>query len=79
MVNRSDHEIIRADRLARQTKQLSTGDDNLSKRLSGYCLRVEKLRAMLEHLHETRGNDMTRALPNVERWDSRERFGSGRA
>jgi hypothetical protein len=69
-----DGEMARADRLARQIKELKTGDIKLGKKISDHSHRMEKLRATLEHFHETRGEDLPRALPVVER----RRFGQSR-
>lgn len=73
-LNRAQHfldgEMRCADRLARQIKELKTNDDTLSKRMADYSRRIEKLRATLEDFHETRGNDLPRALPVIERRDA---------
>jgi hypothetical protein len=81
-LNRAQHfldgEMSRADRLARQIKELKV-DERLRSRLSSYSRRMEKLRAALEHFHETRGNDVPRALPIIERKNMAERLGTDRA
>jgi hypothetical protein len=74
-----DGEMTRADRLARQIKELKIGDDLLTKRLSDHSHRMEKLRATLEHFQETRGNDFPRALPIVEREGATEQQGADSA
>jgi hypothetical protein len=61
-----DGEMARADRLARQIKDLKVGDDRLSKRMAGYSHRIERLRSTLEHFHSVRGDDAPRALSIVE-------------
>ena len=70
-LNRAQHfldgEMARADRLARQIKELKLSDDKLSGRMKAHSDRMEKLRSTLEHFHEVRGNDGPRALPVVER------------
>jgi hypothetical protein len=69
-LNRAQHfldgEMTRADRLARQIKDLKTGDDKLSKRMAGYSHRLEKLRSTLEHFHSVRGNDVPRAISIID-------------
>ena len=82
-LNRAQHfldgEMRCADRLARQIKELKTNDDTLSKRMADYSRRTEKLRAALEDFHETRGNDLPRALPVIERRDGSESRKADRA
>jgi hypothetical protein len=73
-----DREMRGADRLARQIKELKV-EERLSSRMSDYSRRMEKLRASLEHFHETRGNDVPRALPIIERKNMVERLGTDRA
>ena len=69
--NRAQHfldgEVTRADRLARQVKELEIGEKIMTKRLVRHSRRLERLRVTLEHLHETRGNDSPRSLAAVQR------------
>jgi hypothetical protein len=58
--------MARADRLARQIKDLKLNDDRLSKRMKAHSDRIEKLRSTLEYFHEVRGSDGPRALPVIE-------------
>ncbi|MBV8826987.1 MAG: hypothetical protein JO220_18515 [Hyphomicrobiales bacterium] len=74
-----DGEMTRADRLSRQIKELKTGDDLLTKRLTDHSHRMEKLRATLEHFQETRGANHPRALPIVERGNVAEHQGADSA
>jgi hypothetical protein len=78
-LNRAQHfldgEMTRADRLARQIKELRTGDQALTKRMVQHSRRLEKLRSTLEHFHETRGRDAPRALAIIERQNSSEHRG----
>jgi hypothetical protein len=62
-----DGQMTQADRLARQVKELKTGDIDLTKRLVAHSRRVERLRASLEHLHEKRGDDPRRSPAAVRR------------
>jgi hypothetical protein len=75
-LNRAQHflegEMAKADRLARQIKELKIGDEKLMKRMLQHSRRMEKLRSALEYFHEARGNDAPRALAIVERQGSRE-------
>lgn len=61
-----DGDMTRADRLARQIKDLKTGDEKLSKRTLAHSHRMEKLRSTLEHFHSLRGTEAPRALPIIE-------------
>jgi len=78
-LNRAQHflegEMARADRLARQIKDLNLTDENLASRMRAHGDRMEKLRSTLEHFHEVRGNDGPRALPVVERKAAQDRRG----
>jgi hypothetical protein len=78
-LNRAQHfldgEMARADRLARQIKDLNLTDENLASRMRAHGDRMEKLRSTLEHFHEMRGNDGPRALPVVERKAAQDRRG----
>jgi hypothetical protein len=69
-LNRAQHflegEMTRADRLARQVKDLNTGDERLKKRMMDHSHRMEKLRSTLEDFHLVRGTDAPRALPIIE-------------
>ena len=69
-LNRAQHfldgEMTRADRLARQIKDLKTGDERLNKRMVDHSHRMEKLRSTLEHFHSVRGVEAPRALPMIE-------------
>jgi hypothetical protein len=78
-LNRAQHfldgEMARADRLARQIKDLKLSDEKLADRMQAHSDRMEKLRSTLEHFHELRGNEGQRALPIVERKAAQERRG----
>jgi hypothetical protein len=74
-----DVEMAHADRLARQVKALRTGDDMLNKRMAEHSHRMEKMRATLEHFHETRGRDLPRALGVIHRMNAQESVGADRA
>jgi len=69
-LNRAQHfldgEMAQADRLARQIKELKTGDAKLDKRMLEHSRRMEKLRSTLEHFHSVRGAEAPRALPLIE-------------
>ena len=82
-LNRAQHflevEMARADRLARQMKELRTGDEMLNKRLAEHSHRMEKMRATLEHFHEMRGRDLPRALAVIDRVNARENVRANRA
>jgi hypothetical protein len=69
-LNREQHfldgEMTRADRLARQIKDLKTGDEKLNKRMMDHSHRIEKLRSTLEHFHSVRGTDAPRVLPIID-------------
>jgi hypothetical protein len=82
-LSRSQHfldvEMTRADRLARQIKELKTGDDLLTKRLTDHSHRMEKLRATLEDFQEARGSNLPRALSIVERGSAVEHQGADSA
>jgi hypothetical protein len=56
-----DGDMARADRLARQIKELKTGEAKLNKRMTDHSRRIEKLRSTLEHFHSARGSDAPRA------------------
>lgn len=56
-----DGEMTDVDRSARQIKELKTGEEAMTKRLVAHSRRLERLRATLEHLHETRGEDHPRS------------------
>ena len=62
--NRAQHfldgEVTRADRLARQVKELEIGEKIMT-------IRLVRLRVTLERLHETRGNDSARFHRAVQR------------
>ena len=68
--NRTRHfietDLAQADRLARQVKQLKTGDEDMAKRLVEHSRRVESRRAALENLYETLGDNTARA-PEAKR------------
>jgi hypothetical protein len=70
-LNRAQHfldgAMIRANRLAWQIKELRTSDEKLMNRLVQHSRRMEKLRLMLEHFHDTEGRDAPRALAVIER------------
>lgn len=78
-LNRAKHfldgEMARADRLARQIKDLKLRDDRLSGRMKKHSDRMERLRSTLEYFHELRGNDGPRALPVIERKAAQDRRG----
>ena len=56
-----DTDMAQADRLARQIKELKTGDEELTKRLIKHSRRVEAKRATLENLYAVRGDRAARA------------------
>jgi hypothetical protein len=60
-------EMTRVDRSARQVKNLKIGDEGMTRRLVEHSRRLERMRATLEHLYETRGDDHPRSLPAVRR------------
>lgn len=62
-----DGEMTRADRLARQIKDLKTGDEPLTNRMAMHSHRIEKMRSTLEYFHEVRGVDFPQAGALVER------------
>jgi hypothetical protein len=74
-LNRSKHfldgEMTRADRLARQIKALNADDEKLMKRMEAHSHRVEKLRATLENLYETRGIDTPQVATIIEKKSSK--------
>jgi hypothetical protein len=76
-LNRAQHfldgEMARADRLARQIKDLKLSDDKLSSRMKAHSDRMEKLRSTLEYFHEVRGSDGPRALTVIERRVAQDR------
>ena len=61
-----DGEMSRADRLARQIKDLNVDDEKLMKRMVDHSHRVEKMRSTLENLFEVRGNDVPQDAKIVE-------------
>ena len=69
--NRTRHfletDLAYADRLARQVKNLKTGDANLTKRLKEHSGRVEARRRVLENLYEARGDGAARAPAAIRR------------
>jgi hypothetical protein len=78
-LSRAEHflngEMARADRLARQIKDLKPSDEKLAKRMADHSHRMEKLRSTLEHFYELRGNDRPLALSLIDRSASYERKG----
>ena len=56
-----DTDMAQSDRLARQVKELKTGDDELTKRLVEHSLRTEKKRLVLENLYRALGDGAARA------------------
>jgi predicted RNase H-like nuclease (RuvC/YqgF family) len=68
-----DGPMANADRVARQVKllrppqakaeRLQIDSDNLMKRFEQYSRRLEKLRAVLDRMHEARGDEGPRSLP----------------
>ena len=62
-----DGEMTRVDRSARRIKELRTGEEPMMRTLMGHSRRVERLRATLEHLHETCRDDHPRSLSAIGR------------
>ncbi len=71
-LNREQHflngEMTRADRLARQVKELKIGEEEITQRLVKHSRRMERLRATLEHLHEMHGDGAPRSPAAVRRF-----------
>ena len=69
--NRTRHflniDMAQADRLARQVKELKTGDEKMIGRLTEHSRLVEARRAVLENLQETRGDSAPRAPAAISR------------
>lgn len=62
-----ENDMAQADRLARQVKELKTGDEKMTDRLTKHSHRIEALRAGLESLHEARGEGAPRAPAALQR------------
>jgi hypothetical protein len=62
-----DNDMAEADRLARQVKELKTGNKELTSRLTKHSRRIESMREVLESLFEARGDGVARARATVRR------------
>jgi hypothetical protein len=62
-----DNDMAEADRLARQVKDLKTGDKELTNRLIKHSRRMEAMRGVLESLCEARGDGVARARASARR------------
>ena len=62
-----DTDMAQADRLARQLKELKTGDTKMTKRLVEHRRRVEARRVVLENLYEARGDGAAGASAALRR------------